>query len=123
MPSENLEVDMPQTLHPNVAKAEAKAQKNQPCRFWVRNVEKGRPFSAPLVLCLIDGWHALKGRGWAAHHALSGRATHQSTTDGALGAQDGDYRLSADRRKRLGQGKDHSTIFTKRRVLDNFDLT
>ena len=40
-----------------------------------------------LVLChcgLIDGWHALKGRGWAAHHALSGRATHQSMTDRAL---------------------------------------
>ena len=23
----------------------------------------------------MDGWHALKGRGWAGHHALSGRAT------------------------------------------------
>ena len=33
---------------------------------------------------LMDGWHALKGRGWAAHHALSGRATHPSTTDRTL---------------------------------------
>ena len=32
-----------------------------------------------------DGWHALKGRGEPPNHALSGRATHQSMTDRALG--------------------------------------
>ena len=33
----------------------------------------------------MAGWHTLKGRGWGKHHALSGRATQQPTTDRPLG--------------------------------------
>jgi hypothetical protein len=46
-----------------------------------RRADDGALTMLELALCQssIDGWHALKGRGRAAHHALSARATRQSS--------------------------------------------
>ena len=60
--------------------------KQLPLARWRERGQGVRVVSALSTVCgLIVGWHALNGRGWAAHHALLGRATHQSMTDRALG--------------------------------------